>query len=662
MRKLFVLILLSLILFSLFAQSVTIFTDTTIYGNGYELHHKVATDYTFVDIETNYTILDAHNVTYVSNLTSSKSLIERDGHYNIGNYTTTISADVYCPSGWTVNKFYMRIKTNNSIVDVNKTSWSSGSITIPDSNHKRYTYTYNPSDTLSNLSMGHFDIDIYTNCSNNTLYYFGNRTWHDVFDVYILDEPYNGSSIWDYHAQTVNLTWDTGNCSDTDVVVRKNGTSNPTSPFDGYVVYNGTLGYFNETTTSNRAYTVFSYNETSYSWSEGLDMIWGALELWVFNASQTWQQVEPFGIIIQNQDGTQTYTNPGTNTPLFLDLNDIPIGVNTIFEINSTGFKTQTYVRNTEVNNYYNYTFLLPPLTTPGGGGSEENDTSLYLITVVNELDQSVGDALVKLFLYKNETDSYELVFSFLTDGSGQVSTWLMPNHLYQVIIDKTGYNQMLSYWTPSHLIFTKTFQITSEAIEPQPPIINPEMIHFTAVLINDNTSIQVDYLDESGYTIQTVLVVSVFNYSTLEWQQIGTYTYLTDNEWQYIFNNINRSNDYYFNLTYNNQYLGVGILQRIIQSETVEPWTPEGIEDRFDWMGVIPFGVMNFLMWLFFIAICYYADSRDAGKMIIVYGVICIALSSYLHVISSNILLMGNGIGLGVLFIIIGFLLERRK
>jgi hypothetical protein len=155
---------------------------------------------------------------------------------------------------------------------------------------------------------------------------------------------------------------------------------------------------------------------------------------------------------------------------------------------------------------------------------------------------------------------------------------------------------------------------------------------------------------------------VSVFNYSTNSWQHIGTYTNLTEQEWNIFFNNINRSNDYYFNLTYNNQYLGTAYIQLVVEAEKVTPWTPGDIEDRFDWMGVIPFGAMNFLMWLFFISICFYADSRDAGKMIIVFGFICIALSTVFNIWTANVLLMGNGIGLGVLFIIIGFLMERRK
>jgi len=465
--------------------------------------------------------------------------------------------------------------------------------------------------------------------------------------------------MWDTVSKHVNLTWERGNNSDTDVVIRKNGTSYPVNPFDGYEVYNGTLGWFNESAETNRAYTVFSYNETTQSWSEGLNIPWGAMGIWVYNASKTWQQVEPYGIKIQNQEGTQTYVNI-SNTPLYLDLNDIPIGVNTIFIINSSEYKTQTYTRDTSFNAFYNYSFMLPPITTPGGESSDENDTYLYLITVINDLNQAVPDALVTINIYKNDTDSYELVFSFLTDGAGQASCWLMPNQLYQVIITKDGYNQMLTYWTPSHLIFTKTFQITTEDIIPQPPIIAPEEIHFTAVLINGDTQIQVDYLDDSGYTNYTILDVSVFNYSSLSWQHLGTYTNTSLQTWTMIFNNINRSNDYYFNLTYNNQYLGTAYIQLVIEAEKTTPTDTTEFDTRFSWMGVIPFGAYNFLSWLFLIGICYYTDSRDAGKIIMVFGVICLFLGTYIGLTSPLTIAGGAaGGGLAVLFIILGVLME---
>jgi len=617
MRRVFCLFLLCLLLFSGFAQSVWIFTDTVILNNGYELHHKIAVEYTFIDIETNYTILDGNNITYVNNVTSSKSLIERDGHYNLGNYTTTINADIYKPGGWTVNKFYMRFYTNDSILDRNQTTGFS--ITTLNSTHKRYSYTYNPSNTLLNTSMGFFDVDIFVNCSNSTLYYFGNRTVHDLFSVYILDPPYNGSSTWDTGSHHVNLTWERGNNSDTDVVIRKNGTTNPTNPFDGYEVYNGTLGWFNESAETNRAYTVFSYNETSQSWSEGLNIPWAALCIWnVYNESKPSQSIY-FNLEISNQAGDIVYSRTNIHGPHYIDYNNIPIGAHTTFLVSNSSYRSRSRDENIISNTFYNYTFYLPLINLPPGHGPEENYTRLYRMRVIDQKTDPLADVSTIVKKYINTTNTYETVTTFYTNGYGEYDVWLIPSARYKVFLEKDGYDSVVgavwdtdpTFWGAN---YPKIFQMTSSLINITIPPDFYNVILFNGTMFT-NGSIFVDYMDSLSETVNAQFYTyEVYNFTNT---LIDTQSIIGVNDYQYWVTGINASRQHIITVHVNHTTLGwvnESIYLNPVNNSLYHD--PGIVEDALtDVTGPFELGYVRFFIeWLPFIAILVILGRVEAG------------------------------------------------
>jgi hypothetical protein len=449
---------------------------------------------------------------------------------------------------------------------------------------------------------------------------------------------------------SVNISWVKGVGSDR-TIVRRSSTTQPVLPTDGTGMYNNTGLYYNNSGLARPYYfTVFSYNSTTNLYSSGVNASWYVVWVKCFNESSG-LALTNWGLFITNNSGSETYQKTNCNNPFIMNVSNVPTGNNCIIIFNKTGYETRTYTQDIVITGNIYITGYLVPV----------NGTNLYQITVINEINQPVKDCTVVIARYINATVGFENVTSLLTDGYGQCQVFLYPYKLYKLYFSATGYISSYDNWQTDDLIFTKTFKIYSKPIEPQPPIVNPETIHFTVDLSSDNTTIWANYSDSSGFTNWTTLDVSMLINGTI-WVHLGTYTNSTQS-WTTVITPVNRSNDYYFNLTYNNQYLGTGHIQRVIEAEIIAPWTPEEIEDRFSWMGFVPFGVMNVLLWLFFIAVCYYADSKDAGKIIFVFGVICIGLSSaFLHIISDNVFLLGNGVGLGVLFMVIGLLMERGR
>jgi len=287
------------------------------------------------------------------------------------------------------------------------------------------------------------------------------------------------------------------------------------------------------------------------------------------------------------------------------------------------------------------------------------NETYLYRFTIHNELGNPVESCYIEVKKQINASN-FSVISNGFTDANGYYYIWLNHGQPYIVYLNKTGYEDQYNTFIPSNLVFEQVYIMKIFEIEVQPPIVAGEDIHFTAEITNANTTIIVNYTDDSGYTEWTSLDVSVFNYSTFLWQHIGTYYNASLQTWEKTFNGVNHSNDYYFNLTYHNTYLGSVHMQLVFEAYKNTSITPPEVEDKFDWLGVVPFGITNFLMWLFFVAVCYYADERDSGKIIIAFGVICIFLTSYIGFISANSLMLGGGIGLSVLFIILGFLMEK--
>ena len=99
---------------------------------------------------------------------------------------------------------------------------------------------------------------------------------------------------------------------------------------------------------------------------------------------------------------------------------------------------------------------------------SDEEYSSHYIVTVEDDAGQSIEDAFFEIQRYMNNTDTYSTVFSDYTDSSGQVEMDLIADSIYYVIINKTGYDNTTTFWSPPSISqwedSQKTFILYAEA------------------------------------------------------------------------------------------------------------------------------------------------------------------------------------------------------
>jgi hypothetical protein len=530
-----------------------------------------------------------------------------------------------------------------------------------------------------------------TGLTQNTLYYYQLWSWttfdngsfifmqysHNVSETSnttdAVDPPYNGSSNVYPSTVTCNLTWERGNYSDQEVVVGKT-TGYPTSPTDGTVYQNNTNLYYNFSITQTIYFTIFSYNSThTFYSSTGLEIPWGALRLNVFNASKPWQPVSPFGLIIQNQDGDETYINPSVSPPLYLDINDIPFGDDTMFILNATRYVSpSTYTRDTVINHFHNFTFLMVPheTGTPGEGDpdpdTEEptNQTSSqdYVIIVQDSLGQYVGGALVKIEQYNNYTDTYDEVGSGLTSDGGGFSISLVPGVMYRVTVSKNGYvTSSNNYCIPDRIVFGDeryyTIILELEEIDPYTGDIPSDYISFCTISSRTNTTLYLNFTDQIGGILDAQVRVYEFNSTNVK-TLFYSNSSITSSNWSLVINGLEANNSYQVILWYNHSVFGGQKNTCLYEGYKRTLTTPEHVNIIFTSIfGVNPLVWSHVIMFCFMVAGFFYADQKDAGKVLIILGGFFIFLNIIIG-IDDALLVVAGGI-IPAVFILVGILLE---
>lgn len=331
--------------------------------------------------------------------------------WNITNgYSSNNATDMAYTSPGNPSNLVNGTVTYNSV----NLSWTNGvNGTNAVIRYKTGSYPVNPQDGTEGYNSTS-NTTVIGSLSANTTYYF--RLWNYInpfsegnvsvnattLSTETPDPPYNASSRF-FTGGYLNITWNRGNRSDEDVVVRKSG-SYPSTWDDGTVMdrTNNSTGvtplyYSNLTVSEYYYYCIFSYNITNSSYSISCEVpVYGGLGLNCFNESNPSQSIT-FDILISNSNGSSTFeANSLTNTH-WLDIEDIPYGNDTVFYVSSSGYKPRTYYYDIELGVLYNFSFYLPPDETSGGGGGGNGTCTLRVFTNVVAITNPNVNATVNL-------------------------------------------------------------------------------------------------------------------------------------------------------------------------------------------------------------------------------------------------------------------------
>jgi hypothetical protein len=305
------------------------------------------------------------------------------------------------------------------------------------------SFTFNNQNTTSTSSYKLYRDNSLINTYTTVPFTFTYNSWstHD-FDIRTTlypDPPYNPNNDYIPTLNTFNLTWTNGNHSDT-TVLRYKTTGYPSSPTDGTLVQNNTNEYYNFTVTQDAYYKAWSYNNTGHTYSlTGLELPWGTIITNCYNESNPSQSLV-YNLEISNQQGTIVYKITGLSGYHYIDMNDIPYGTNTVFVLESTGYKQRIYYKDISLNHLYNLSFYLPPSTTQG---EITNDTTgCVLRSYINSINisNSSVDATITLTHTLDEIITVEIYNASLY---GTYGGWIMiPESKYTTSTNTVIINQ----------------------------------------------------------------------------------------------------------------------------------------------------------------------------------------------------------------------------
>jgi hypothetical protein len=254
--------------------------------------------------------------------------------------------------------------------------------------------------------------------------------------------PYN--QAWVQVGSNINVSWLNGTGAKK-TVLRMSTTTQPLTPTDGTEIYNGTAHYKVQAVTGIFYITLFSFNTTSGHFSTGVTLSSYFVFVRCYNESSG-LLISGYSVFFTNPLGTQTYMHDGCTNPHIINTSVIPQGNDISLMVNATGYYARTYVMDIIITgNYYINAYLVPISAT------------LYYLRVVETIessytpyDQAVEDASVIIKRYINATVGYEIISSLYTDANGYVNLQLVPYVHYKVFLNKSGYDDKVSEYTPA--------------------------------------------------------------------------------------------------------------------------------------------------------------------------------------------------------------------
>ena len=333
----------------------------------------------------------------------------------------------------------------------------------------------------------------YLGVYNDTNYVYVGCTGYGIraYDINPKPEPpYNVQDRHDSVSGKQNITWTNGTRTTSTLVVNKT-SGYPTSITDGTIVQNSTLSNYSFTPNVTMYFTLFSYDNVTKKYSDGVNVSWASIGINCFNESNPSQTID-FDIEISNQNGTNVYYNTSQSNTLYLGYSEIPFGLNTIFTIENSSYEPRQYFYDLVANTFYNYSFYLPPLIY------ETVDTELYTVRVIDSYEYPVAGADVKIKRYNNVTDVYETVTSKITNGYGECDAYLMPGVNYKFFVSKDGFESFVNDSFIDPVFYGKNYPIILQleySFDDTPDYDFWDVCTFNATKYSNNT-IKVVFVD----------------------------------------------------------------------------------------------------------------------------------------------------------------------
>jgi len=251
-------------------------------------------------------------------------------------------------------------------------------------------------------------------CNGSATGFFGNVSIENIeYTANFIDEDTSGcTQDWGALSRT------TAQMHDIDTYTNLNGDSWDIALYDDYT---DETWYINN--PHDYPHLGWEYVSPGNGTDYGPLLPAGNITTCVYNESNMSQQI-PFSIFITNQDGTETYeATTQTANCIVLPTSQLPRGDDTIFIIESPGYKLREYLRDVELGTEYDFTFYLPPLETTNnedgdGDGEGDGEQECYLRSKTDLAEVSgTGDQTVTL------TYPYESITAVSIYDNGEETT-----------------------------------------------------------------------------------------------------------------------------------------------------------------------------------------------------------------------------------------------
>jgi len=443
-----------------------------------------------------------------------------------------------------------------------------------------------------------------------------------------------------------NLSWtkDT-NANNTVVVMREDRF--PTSITDGAIWYNGTGNTFENVTTNQlfylRAWSSSNWsNPNDYRVSDNYATFdFGGITLSCYDEN-TSEAITGWGVFISNADHTLTYENTSTSNGLFLNIYQFPYGLDTIFVFSKSGYEDRIYYYDIDITVNQNYTInaYLP------------QDTELYQLFIQNQFSEPVDKVKVYVSRYINSTVGYENVSLLLTDSNGQVMVNLIPNELYSIRLNKSGWQNSNFDFTPSDQLFTYYFRIIPDETVYQNETPYHEVVTFDGY--KDGSTGYINFIDASSNSINISIYVYEINSTTGNVTGFYWYNATAPANIQTSFT-LNNSNTYRVDLFLYHSVYGVVLDSFFLYHTKAKKTSTEEFEDimtdvfgnnPLTWSGIL--GIFVLLAGLFSFG------SENVGVSIILTGFIMLGINAI------GITLLA--VGICIIIVLFGIMVQWRR